>query len=578
MKGIPDVSSIRTDTVSFDIFDTLVLRPFVEPTDLFLLLEQQFDIPGFAVKRMGAERDARSRSKKEVTLDDIYSHIPEYKEMMARECDAEISLAQPNPGMVSLLKDLTARDKMIILISDMYLPKKTVESMLDKVGVHYDLLYLSSEIGSTKHTGELFSYVLQDLSLKPADLTHIGDNRHSDLKVPRSMGINTIFAERPVSAYLRTHDNERRYYRKNRCLSSSIIVAMDMLSELNNKNSDDSVWKRMGLRYGGPLAFSFVNFIHSKARKDSVLFFTARDGYSLKRVYEYLFPDENDCHYVNLQRVIYNSLFDSRLPVDNDIILPTKVTHIIRYGRVVSRIRSILSFFSDDLNIDKIPTDAMELTGKYNLLRASIKSSRENETSLLMTELKGLCGDKDVDLIDCTTMRYTSQKLLESLISKEVHGIYLVTLKDSTNSNDSMCRWKGRIGWLKVNTSEFLLCSPELPLKGLCDGRPIYMECPDPEVERAEHYDEVSEGIISYCRFFKDIFGDIMPMMEYNPVTEWMLLVTAHGTEYRDLLSRMKWASNSDHTDWISLFPMRQPLKSIKRLIDDVLGRLFPEK
>ena len=38
--------------VSFDLFDTLLIRPFVRPTDLFRLMERINDVPGFADRRI----------------------------------------------------------------------------------------------------------------------------------------------------------------------------------------------------------------------------------------------------------------------------------------------------------------------------------------------------------------------------------------------------------------------------------------------------------------------------------------------------------------------------------------------
>lgn len=38
--------------VSLDPFDTLLMRPFVRPMGLFRLMEQLYDIPGFADRRI----------------------------------------------------------------------------------------------------------------------------------------------------------------------------------------------------------------------------------------------------------------------------------------------------------------------------------------------------------------------------------------------------------------------------------------------------------------------------------------------------------------------------------------------
>lgn len=64
--------------VSFDIFDTLLIRPFLRPTDIFRYIEIEYSIAGFAEERVFAERRARATiGKREVTLDDIYGCISE---------------------------------------------------------------------------------------------------------------------------------------------------------------------------------------------------------------------------------------------------------------------------------------------------------------------------------------------------------------------------------------------------------------------------------------------------------------------------------------------------------------------
>ena len=76
--------------VSFDVFDTLVLRPFWHPTDLFELMEQDVtamvgvkDRFIFAQLRIEAEKIARDRNYQsfgyahEVTLDAIYEILAE---------------------------------------------------------------------------------------------------------------------------------------------------------------------------------------------------------------------------------------------------------------------------------------------------------------------------------------------------------------------------------------------------------------------------------------------------------------------------------------------------------------------
>ena len=48
----------KHNTISFDIFDTLLLRPYAKPTDLFKHLEKLENAQGFAAERVMAEKRA----------------------------------------------------------------------------------------------------------------------------------------------------------------------------------------------------------------------------------------------------------------------------------------------------------------------------------------------------------------------------------------------------------------------------------------------------------------------------------------------------------------------------------------
>ena len=58
---------LQYDVISFDIFDTLILRPFANPTDLFLLIGPALEIPAFYQIRINAEKKVR-QEKFEKTL------------------------------------------------------------------------------------------------------------------------------------------------------------------------------------------------------------------------------------------------------------------------------------------------------------------------------------------------------------------------------------------------------------------------------------------------------------------------------------------------------------------------------
>lgn len=198
--------------VSFDIFDTLIKRPFFIPTDLFILMNKYFrqytnDASGmdFSKIRVYCEQLARERIEnekcQEITLEEIYNTIEkEYgidkyilEKMKNKEIEYEIRFCERrNIGheLYTLAMDM---GKNVVLTSDMYLSKDTIYKILEKNGYKYNYkLYLSSEIKLSKSRGELFKYVLEDLNIENSEILHIGDNYRSDVEMPRKLKIKSM--------------------------------------------------------------------------------------------------------------------------------------------------------------------------------------------------------------------------------------------------------------------------------------------------------------------------------------------------------------------------------------------------
>ena len=68
-------------------------------------------------------------------------------------------------------------DKKVVVTTDMYLDRDTIERILQRIGAEYDRLFISCESGKTKLSGELFEVVLHDLKIESNDICHIGDNQ-----------------------------------------------------------------------------------------------------------------------------------------------------------------------------------------------------------------------------------------------------------------------------------------------------------------------------------------------------------------------------------------------------------------
>lgn len=224
--------------VSFDIFDTLIKRPFYEPKDLFILLNKYFreytnGVSGmdFSKIRVYCENLAREQIESEecqdVTLDEIYKTIEKQygiekdviEKLKNKEIEYEIRFCDRRNTGYELYLLALAMGKKVIFTSDMYLSKEVIQKILEKNGyIDNEKLYLSSEIKLSKGRGDLFKYVLNNLQINPEEMIHIGDNYWSDVTKPKELGINAMHLPKAIDVAF----NEE----KVNCLSKMFVQSM----------------------------------------------------------------------------------------------------------------------------------------------------------------------------------------------------------------------------------------------------------------------------------------------------------------------------------------------------------------
>ncbi|HUH59488.1 MAG TPA: HAD family hydrolase [Candidimonas sp.] len=269
--------------VSFDFFDTLVLRPIADPEDAFDILGLMFGITDFRPRRHAAQVKAfermRHAGRKEITLADIYhcmddtgiaSHV-----LMQAEYDLELELVEPNPPMFDLLRRVVASGKPVVIASDMYLPAQFFADALEPHGLRDVPIYISCERNATKRdAGELFTLVVQDLGVAPAAILHVGDNLVSDVTRAREQGL---------AAYHYLPETRGADSARPGRLMSSLAVGL-----LNTRARDIPAgsYTELGFLYGGPAAVGFVHWIEEQAIQDGVdmILFLSRDGYALEQL------------------------------------------------------------------------------------------------------------------------------------------------------------------------------------------------------------------------------------------------------------------------------------------------------
>ncbi|WP_443984783.1 hypothetical protein, partial [Dialister hominis] len=152
--------------VSFDIFDTLLKRDVLHPTEDFQIIGKQYNDSSFASKRIEAERSLRNQSgKEEITLDDIYAKLEgKYLPFKKRELELEADLLHRNPMIYPVYQYCREKRKKIIITSDMYLPEQFLKDILHAQGFDFNFCFISSSFGVQKVTGNLFKKMLSTVN------------------------------------------------------------------------------------------------------------------------------------------------------------------------------------------------------------------------------------------------------------------------------------------------------------------------------------------------------------------------------------------------------------------------------
>ena len=262
------------DVITFDVFDTLLIRDVIVPADIFTLA---YGSVGRYI-RILAEMKARKKHKNgEVAFDEINKACPFSCE---RELEIEMKYCRANPAMLDIYKKLKESGKKIFAISDMYLSSSFIGELLKKEGIDIPVI-VSCEENTSKTDGSLFKVFLNRFSFLSEDVLHIGDNKVSDYEGAKKAGIDSLIIEKHHNILSYT-----KYSRKNPEMPAFINHGLNELF--------DPV-ERLGYEIVGPLILSFcqrVNAVNKEFGFDC-LYFLARDMRFAFEMYCNLYPEDS---------------------------------------------------------------------------------------------------------------------------------------------------------------------------------------------------------------------------------------------------------------------------------------------
>lgn len=449
--------------ISFDVFDTLITRPALDPDHVFWLMEKRLladfmlDVD-FLHLRKQAELHARQKKRGDVSLDEIYESMKaigglsevQAEKIRRLEIETEARFCRAREGMPELITRLLGEGKELTYLSDMYLPSREIQALLARCGIPTDScrILVSCETGKRKDDGGVWKRFREEI----ADV-HVGDNEHADVQMAVDHGVPCYHVMSPRRlAELGTPRLLPPQWRQPHASIFAGPVWERMFSSpfaLHRSRGkvviDDP--RDMGYACLGPLLLYFTLWLYDLSRKRNIrhLLFLAREGYLLQELFQiaesalgetgirktYLLCSRRAVSVPTLSgdrdilelldapyRGSYESLLVSRFGVEplETEGLPAGQEQLLREAVV------------------RLPEDRNRISNELLRIKKRILENAERERSTYLQYLKknAAIGSEACAVVDIG-FSGTIQKYLARLTGKAMEGFYFVTSERARN-------------------------------------------------------------------------------------------------------------------------------------------------
>ena len=287
----------KADVVSFDIFDTLIMRRVLYPRDVFQLMEKQDDAPDYQL-RVNAEMGLYAQGK-HPTIYDIYDAMGSYSP--TAELELEERCLVKRDRVCDALNYARQMGKDVYLVSDMYLPSEILHGILTRRGIEIDKsrILVSCEWNKSKTTG-LFYELRKIVGSKR--ILHVGDNYDADIIAAERYGIEDTFHIKSAVAMLES-SYAAKILKYDGNLSNRIMIGEFISRQLNNPFLFNETQGRFFIKeakimardFLAPLIYCFFAWMVKKSSEyelDDILL-VSRDGCIIKKMYDLLCTKDN---------------------------------------------------------------------------------------------------------------------------------------------------------------------------------------------------------------------------------------------------------------------------------------------
>ena len=450
----------NAEVVSFDVFDTLVMRRVLYPSDVYEIGNE------LLVKR---------------------------------------------DSMVDMLDYALLNKKDIYLLSDMYLTNVQIKTCLEDMGITIEVekILVSCDFGITKPDG-LFDIL--HAKVRGKRILHIGDSFEADIIAAKKFGINDTFQIYNALTMLEdSYTDDILAYDKT--IQDRLLIGEFSAKELNdpfifsatNGRLKIDSYFQLGYSYIAPFIMRVFSWIVQQAAssKLEMVLLSSRDGYIFEKIYQ-LFKDKYE---IIPMKYCYTSRIASVLASirnENDIINAA----ILPFAGTPKEML-IKRFFLEPNEICKKldNEDAQNYILKHaNMILCKAKNALNNYQKYLKKQ-KIHCVSK-IGFFDFVSSG-TCQNALEHIFGTRLHGLYCAVIEHEKNNLNNL-QIESLFGKLSTLDPKYhflsnyfqlesFILSPEPSLAGFSpDGEPIFLKEQRSEIQ-LNQLAEVHRGILEYA-------------------------------------------------------------------------------
>lgn len=536
----------QADIVSFDLFDTLIVRNVLFSSDVIELVqarlgEQGIDIPDFVSRRLGAEK--RLSKDRAPRLEEIYEEVLSdlsvsnitVRQLVELEYKTDVDLIQSRADMLNLVHTIKGMNKQVYITSESYYSQSQIEQILINNGISgIDKLLVSCEYNAGKTSG------LYDKVIKAAGTTnilHIGDDIVADVEAAKRWGLKAF--QIYSSSELLDAVGGLNLTAGHCGISEKIRVGMFAAHIFNSPFQFEDKEQRIhvgdaldvGYLFCSPIIFDFAYWFGLQARQLGLtnILFCARDGYLLQKIYSKIYPGSKT-HYLLTSRI---SAIRAGMSDDADIAY---VDSMKFSGETEDNLRTRFGIDAKTLPDSDIDQEESGLKKYSQAILKSAEKKRKNN----MKYMDGLELNKEPAAFFDFVAKGTSQMYIQRLLPNEMYGLYFLQLEPEFMKDKGLKIQPFYTEEERDSSAIFdnyyiletLLTSPDPSVDEFDDnGNPVFAKETRSEKDIA-CFMRAQEGIINYIEKYLEICPH--SAIKINKKLDEVFLTLVHNIEIRD--------------------------------------------